>query len=165
MSDQPQEKSISTPEDLSAQGIRFFSRRRVALGLTLTLFGFGVFLVGARPSLFGQDRSPVIGFVQLSVFTVGLAIICIGGYLSLMGLWKNRPISIMADFGVRMVATGYVIAAFCAMADVFGFGSQGYPALPYFGPLQAGGVMLGQAVISLGFILLIPFNSRPNKAY
>jgi hypothetical protein len=134
-----------------------YSRRRIRLGLSLTLVGFVIFLIGARPSLFGLDRSPVIGFVQIAVFLIGLAIICLGGYIALMALWKNRQPSIAADIGLRLVSTGYVIAVFSGMADVFGAGSHPLPGVPYFGPWQARGVEFGQAIIALGFLLLIPY--------
>jgi len=39
-----------------------------------------VFLLGSRPGVFGLDRSPVIGFVQIAVFLIGLAMICIGNW-------------------------------------------------------------------------------------
>jgi len=155
---------IPASNEEQAQDIRYFSPRGIFRGLVITILGFLIFLLGARPSFFGLDRSPVIGFVQLSFITIGLGILCLGGYFCLKAVWKDRAISIAADIGVRMVATGYVIAAFCVMADVFGFGSQVFPSVPYFGPIQAGGVMVGQGIISVGFLLLIPFNSRPNKA-
>jgi len=108
--------------------------------------------------MFGLDRSPIIGFVQIAVFLVGLAIICIGGYISLTSLWREQPTSIAADIGLRLVATGYVIAVFAGMADIFGFGSHPLPALPFFGEWQARGVQVGQAFIALGFLLLLPFH-------
>jgi hypothetical protein len=46
------------------------------------------------------------------------------------------------------------------MADVFGFGNQPFPEIPYFGPWQAMGVMAGEIIIALGFLLLIPFPRR-----
>ncbi len=138
------------------------SRLRIRFGLILTLFGFFVFLVGAKPAIFRLDRSPVVGFVQISVFLVGLAIICVGGYITLLAYWRNGDRTIAADIGSRLVATGYVVAVFAGMADVFGFGSQPLPAIPYFGPLQAVGVQVGEAVIAIGFILLIPFR-RPKQ--
>jgi hypothetical protein len=141
-----------------------FWRRRARTGLVLTLVGFLVFLVGARPSLFSIDRSPIIGFVQIAVFLVGLAVVCIGGYVSLTSLWGNRPISIAADIGLRMVATGYVIAVFAGMADIFGFGSQALPHLPFFGPWQARGVEAGQVFIAIGFLLLLPFRRGEKSA-
>jgi hypothetical protein len=132
-------------------------QRRARVGLALTLAGFLVFLIGARPGIFTIDRSPIIGFVQIAVFLIGLAVICIGGYISLTSLWGNRPTSIAADIGLRLVATGYVIAVFAGMADIFGFGSHALPKLPFFGPWQARGVEAGQLLIGLGFLLLIPF--------
>ena len=132
------------------------SRLRVRFGLSVVLIGLLVFLVGARPGMFDMDRSPVVGFIQISVFLIGLAAICIGGYISLMAYWKNGGRSIPADIGTRLVTTGYVIAVFSGMADVFGFGTQLLPRVPFFGPWQATGVQIGEAVIAIGFLLLIP---------
>ncbi|MBE0698966.1 MAG: hypothetical protein IH586_18770, partial [Anaerolineaceae bacterium] len=129
----------------------------------LTLAGFLVFLFGARPGMFGLDRSPIIGFVQIAVFLVGLAIICIGGYISMTSLWRERPTSIAADIGLRLVATGYVIAVFAGMADIFGFGSHPLPKLPFFGEWQARGVEVGQVFIAIGFILLLPFSHSEKR--
>jgi hypothetical protein len=109
---------------------KFYSGRRIRWGLILTLGGFLIFLIGARPGLFGLDRSPVIGFVQITVFLIGLAFMCLGGYLSLMGLWHRGQTSILADIGLRLVATGFVIAVFAGMADMFGFGSHPLPGVP-----------------------------------
>jgi hypothetical protein len=139
------------------------SRFRIRSGLFITLIGLLVFLIGARPAWFSLDRSPVVGFVQISIFLVGLAAICIGGYICLTAFWRNGNRSIPADIGIRLVTTGYVISVFCGMADVFGFGTQLRPRVPYFGPWQAAGVEVGEAVIAIGFLLLIPYN-RSKKA-
>ncbi|MDI6770312.1 MAG: hypothetical protein QMD04_11650 [Anaerolineales bacterium] len=137
------------------------SRFRVRLGLGMTLFGFIVFMIGARPALFFLDRSPVVGFIQIAVFLVGLALICVGGYVSLMAFWQNGERTIAADIGQRLVATGYVIAVFSGMADIFGLGTRPPPVyVPYFGPLQAVGVEIGMGIIIMGFLLLVPFKQR-----
>jgi hypothetical protein len=133
------------------------SQLRVRAGLFITLFGLFVFIVGAKPGWLGLDRSEVVGFVQIAVFLVGLALICFGGYITLLALWKGKQRTIAADIGLRLVSTGYVIAAFAGMADVFGLGSQPLPAVPYFGPWQAFGVFIGQVFIAVGFLLLIPY--------
>ena len=133
---------------------------RLRFGVLLTLFGLLVFLIGIRPSLFGLDRSPVVGFVQISVFLMGLAIICIGGYIGLMSFWRNGQRTIAADIGLRLVATGYVVAFFSGMADLLGFGTRAPPMIPFFGPWQATGVQIGEALITLGFLLLIPMHRR-----
>jgi hypothetical protein len=138
-------------------GVWPYSRPRIQFGLVLTFIGFGMFLLGARPGMFGLDRSPVIGFVQIAVFLVGLGLMCIGGYLSLMAFWKDSTRSIAADFGLRFVSTGYVVAVFTGMADVFGFGSHPLPGVPYFGEWQAAGVVIGEMVIAIGFLLMMPY--------
>lgn len=132
------------------------SRLRIRLGLSLLILGLLIFVLGTDPGLFGLDRSPVTGFVQISVFLIGLASICMGGYITLSSLWNGSQRTIGADIGLRLVATGYVISVASGMADVFGFGSQPFPKIPYFGPLQAVGVIIGEAVIASGFLLLIP---------
>jgi hypothetical protein len=137
--------------------------RRSQLGLITALVGLFLFTLGAEPGLFGLDRSPVVGFVQIAVFLVGLGIICLGGYTSLSALWNGGAKSIPSDIGQRLVATGYVIAVAAGMADIFGFGSQEWPTVPKFGYWQATGVMIGEAVIGVGFLLLIPFKRKPDS--
>ncbi len=130
--------------------------RNTRIGLIITVIGFIIFLMGASPELFGLDRSPVIGFVQITVFLIGLAVICMGGYIGLTSLWNGRARTIAADIGLRLVATGYVIAVASGMADVFGFGSQPWPQIPFFGCWQTRGIVLGEIVIAIGFLLLLP---------
>ncbi|RME90534.1 MAG: hypothetical protein D6770_02295 [Anaerolineae bacterium] len=133
------------------------SLTRIRFGLAITILGLAVFIIGAKPEWFHLDRSPVVGFVQIAVFLVGLAIICIGGYIGLAALWGGEQFSIAADIGLRLVSTGYVIAVFAGMADVFGLGAHPLPNVPFFGPWQARGVELGELVIAIGFLLLIPY--------
>jgi len=136
---------------------------RVRIGLTITFLGLFIFVVGAKPNWLGWDRSPVVGFVQIAAFLVGLAIICLGGYISLLTLWHGMQRTIAADIGLRLVSTGYVIAVFAGMADLFGMGSQPLPQVPYFGPWQAFGVLIGQLIIALGFLLMIPIRLHRKK--
>ena len=130
---------------------------RIRFSLITSLLGLFIFVVGAKPNWFGWDRSPVVGFIQIAVFLIGLALICIGGYVGLVALWGREQRSILADICLRLVGTGYVIAVFTGMADIFGLGSQPLPNVPYFGPWQAGGVLIGQIVIAIGFVLTIPY--------
>jgi hypothetical protein len=126
------------------------------LGLVLTVLGFFVFTLGAAPEFYGLDRSPVVGFVQITVFLLGLGLICLGGYASLSYLWKGQERTLAADIGLRLIATGYVISVVSGMADVFGMGTQPWPQIPKFGIWQVTGVIIGQIIIAFGFILLIP---------
>ena len=61
------------------------------------------------------------------------------------------------DIGFRLVSTGYVLAVTAGMADIFGLGNQPLPQIPYFGPWQAAGVVIGEGIIALGFLIMIPF--------
>lgn len=137
-------------------------RPRVRLGLAVLVVGLFLFLLGARPDLLGLDRSPVIGYVQIAVFLTGLGVICIGGYFSLSALWNGAPKSIVSDIGQRLVSTGFVISAACGMADIFGFGTEVAPMIPTFGIWQTIGVLIGEVVIGIGFLMLIPYQ-RPSR--
>ncbi len=132
---------------------------RTRSGIGVTLLGFLLFLLGASPEVFGADRSQVIGFVQIVVFEFGLGIMCLGGYFALTSLWNGLQKSIAADLGVRLAATGYVIALASGMADVFGLGTRPLPNIPFFGYWQARGVLIGEAVIIVGFLLIIPWRA------
>jgi hypothetical protein len=130
---------------------------RIRMSLIITYLGLFIFAVGAKPSFFGWDRSPVVGFVQIVVFLFGLAFICLGGYLGLHALWWGIERTIVSDIGSRLVATGYVFSVFAGLADIFGMGSHPFPQIPYFGAWQAAGVLIGQGIIALGFLMMIPF--------
>ncbi len=140
--------------------ITIFSRG-VQTGLILTLVGLFLFILGARPSLFGVDRSPLIGFVQIAVFEFGLGLICLGGYIALKTFRKKQEASIPFEFGLRFLATGYAISIFCGLADLIGIGSHRLPLL-FFGPLQSLGLLLGQGLSAVGLLMLIPFSNGSN---
>ncbi len=144
---------VTEPEEEPAPVL--YPRRRIKVGLLLTLFGFLLVALGAKPEFFGMDRSPVIGFAQTTCFLVGLGFICIGGYLSLMSFWPHGYTTITADFGTRLVATGWLIAVFSGMADVFGIGSHPMSGLVYFGYLQSLGVEIGEFVIAVGLVMMV----------
>ncbi len=144
---------VHEPEEEPAPVL--YPRRRIKVGLLLTLFGFLLVALGAKPEFFGMDRSPVIGFAQTTCFLVGLGFICIGGYLSLMSFWPHGYTTITADFGTRLVATGWLIAVFSGMADVFGIGSHPMSGLVYFGYLQSLGVEIGEFVIAVGLVMMV----------
>ncbi len=134
-----------------------YPKNRVRAGLTLAIIGYLIFLLGARPGIFGLDRSRVIGFVQIAVFLVGLGTISLGSYLTLIAFWPKGTTSLLADFGSRVISTGYVICIFTALADVFGFGSHPLPNV-FFGPYQSYGVEIGMVMIAIGMIMLVRFN-------
>ena len=135
---------------------------RVRLGLIVTFLGLVVFILGAKPEWLGMNHSPVIGFAQICIFILGLAIICLGGYISLSAIWGGEEKSIGADIGLRLVATGYVIAIFSGLADVFGMSIKDNPHGRFFGPWQQTGVEIGMIVIAIGMLMYIPWRRFRN---
>jgi hypothetical protein len=136
---------------------------RIRFSLISVGFGLLIFAVGAKPNWFGWNRASVVGFVQMAVLLAGLGLICVGGYVGFAALWGKEQRSIVADIGSRLIGTGYVIAVFAGMADVFGMGAQTLPENPFFGPLQATGLLIGQFVIAAGFLMLIPYHLHLDK--
>ena len=132
-----------------------YPRRRIEVGLLGTFLGFLMVVLGAKPEFFGMDRSPVIGFAQTATFLLGIGIIALSGYFCLMSFWPKGYTTITADFGIRLMATGWLIAVFSGMADVFGFGSHPVTGLVFFGNLQSLGVMIGEMVIGVGLVMII----------
>lgn len=133
---------------------------RKRIGIVITLIGLLVFLLGAQPHWFGLDRSPVVGFIQIEVFIAGLGILVYGGYLTMDALWRGGTKLVSAEIGARLVGTGYVIALASGLADVFGLGTRPLPAVPFFGYWQGFGVLVGETVIILGFVLMSPLWAR-----
>jgi len=130
-------------------------------GLTLTVIGMVVFTLGAMPGWFGLDLSQAVGFVQVVVLSIGLLLICLGGSYTLGSLWPRHWRSIAADIGLRLAWSGWVFAVVSALADVFGLGTRPLPfSFTFFGPWQARGVLIGQAVMFIGFFMMIPFQKE-----
>jgi len=157
-----QDQTTLPPGDESSEMELAYPKTRIRIGLGLTIVGYLLFLLGARPSLFGLDRSRVIGFVQISIFLIGLALITVGSYLTLNALWPEGKKTIAADIGSRLVSTGYVVCVFTGMADIFGLGTHPLPNV-FFGPLQARGMGIGMATIAVGFLLLIRYKLSYNN--
>lgn len=131
-----------------------FPKLRARLGLTLTMAGFILLLIGAKPEYFGLNRGRAIGFLQIIVMLIGIGLITWGGALTLLAFWGHNGRTLLADFGTRTCATGYVICFFTALADAFGFGTNPMPNV-FLGELQTDGLMIGMIIIALGFVMLL----------
>jgi hypothetical protein len=91
--------------------------------------------------------------LEILVVLVSLTLMGVGGVYGFAHIWKGKPKSIPYDIGLRLVATGYMVSFLSALADYTGLGS--HHTMPYFGPLQTAGVYLGEAVIAIGFLLML----------
>jgi hypothetical membrane protein len=123
--------------------------------MTMVLIGLFIFLIGIYPNLIGMDRSSVVGFVQIGVWLLGLGILLLGATLAMKVIRNGYPTTLRSEVGLRLIATGYVLAVTASFADFLGIGSHALPGISY-GPLQVTGLALGVMVSLLGVILYGP---------
>lgn len=128
--------------------------------MTLVLIGLLIFAIGVDPDLIGMNRSPIVGFVQIGVWLSGLALLLIGAYSTVRVVRNGRPNSLRADIGLRLIATGYVLAATASLADFIGLGSHRMPGV-HFGEVQAVGFALGVVTSLVGVVLYWPRRREP----
>ena len=126
--------------------------------MTMVLIGLFIFLIGIYPNLIGMDRSSVVGFVQIGVWLLALGILLLGPTLAMRVIRNGHPTTLRSEVGLRLIATGYVLAVTASFADFLGIGSHALPGILY-GPLQVTGLALGVIVSLLGVILYGPGKS------
>ena len=131
-----------------------FPHTTIRGSLITVLLGIFTLVLGLRPDLFGLDRGLYIGFTQIIMILIGIALLTFGAYISLNAFWSCTEKTLVADIGSRLIMTGLVICAFTALADAFGFGTNP-PPLVILGTLQSQGVIIGIGVIVLGLLMMI----------
>jgi hypothetical protein len=128
------------------------------VGLLIFLIAIGVFIF-IYDKILWQDPAHRAAFarpLEILIILIGLALDGLGGAFGLYRMWNGQPKSFAYDVGLRLLITGYLVAFISAMADYLGVG--GHHLLPYFGPLQAAGVYLGEIVIAAGFLMMFPYH-------
>lgn len=123
--------------------------------MTFVLLGFFIFIIGVQPDILGLNRSLTVGFVQIGVWLVGLAILLLASYATVHVVRNGKPTSLRADIGLRLIATGYVVAMVASLADFIGVGAQRMPFIT-FGPVQVIGLVTGVLFSLLGIVLYWP---------
>ena len=131
--------------------------------MTVVLLGFFMFAIGVDPDLIGMNRSPIIGFVQMGVWMTGLTILLLGATATVRVVRNGKPHSLRADVGVRLIATGYVVAATASYADFLSIGSHQMPQV-YFGEVQVMGLALGVITSLMGVVLYWPAKPRKEQS-
>jgi hypothetical protein len=133
-----------------------YPRIRSQLGLTLSFFGFAVLIFGLKPEVFGLSTSLSVGFAQILTFLIGLGVLIWGATIALSAFWPKGSQSLLADFGLRVIATGYIICVFTGLADAFGFGTNPLPDV-FMGSLQRQGVIIGMGIVLIGLLMMVRF--------
>ena len=125
------------------------------------VLGFFIFVGGLFPQLINLDFTPGIGILQIFIALIGITFTTLGAYLYAYATrHRAAPRRLREEIGLRLMATGLVLAYTSGLADVLGIGS--HPATPvtrpHLGELQAGGVALGVLTIAAGVLL---YSQRP----
>ena len=156
------EKGTSKTTKPSVNGF-IYPRLRSQFGLTISFFGFTMLIFGLKPEVFGLSTSLSVGFAQILTFLIGLGILIWGAIITLGAFWPKGNQSLLADFGLRVIATGYIICVFTGLADAFGFGTNPLPDV-FMGGLQRRGVLIGMSVILIGLLMMVRFKKHRNPA-
>ena len=130
---------------------------RVQLSAFLSGLGVVIFIVGAHPDWLGVASTPEVGFLQVIFMVGGMGVFATAGIAVMRLLWQGRPWSVVASIGARIVGTGYVTLAAAVMADILGLGSQTWPSNAHFGPIQGYGMLVGEAEMLVGLLLMYPY--------
>ena len=133
--------------------------RLARLWMTVMLIGLLIFMVGIQPDLIGMNRSVTVGFVQIGAWLTGLAILLLAAYSTVRVVRNGKTNSLRADIGIRLIATGYVVAAVGSLADFIGVGAHRMPVI-YFGHIQMIGLVTGVLLSMLGVILYMPWTKK-----
>jgi hypothetical protein len=128
--------------------------RLARFGVAAVVFGFFIFVIGVYPDLIRLGLTPGIGLVQIATFLFGISVMTLGAYIYAYATrHRALPRSLREDIGLRLMATGLVIAYATGFADVLGIGSNFGSERPLLGLFQASGVALGVLVIVAGIVL------------
>lgn len=120
-------------------------------GAALIGLSFVLFVVGLYPQLLRLDLNAGIGLLQIATALFGLAGMTLGAYIYMYATrHRAQPRRLREDVGVRLMATGLVVAFSTGLADVIGIGSHFGQQRPFFGSVQAWGVALGVGLILAG---------------
>jgi hypothetical protein len=128
--------------------------RLARFGVATVVFGFFLFGIGVFPEIIRLSITPGIGLLQILVLLLGVTVMTLGAYIYAYATrHRAQPRRLREDIGLRLMATGLVIAYGAGFADVLGIGSHFGAERPLLGLLQASGIALGLLVTIVGILL------------
>ncbi len=136
---------------------------RIVIGF-LFVMGLIFIMVSLTADWLGLDLTPGFGVVQMFQLLLGLTMLTGAGYLHIYTLrTADAPRSLQADIGLRLGATGLVLAYVAGLSDLMGIGTHAEPAFvrPFVGWLQLTGLAISVLLITMG--LLLYFTSRGTR--
>lgn len=143
----PQPQTLPAAPNLSTSRLARF-------GVGLVVFGFFVFAIGVFPDLIRLSLTPGIGLLQITSLLLGVTVMTLGAYVYAYATrHRAQPRRLREDIGLRLMATGLVVAYATGYADVLGIGSHYGAERPMLGLLQASGIALGIFITVAGIVL------------
>ncbi len=122
--------------------------------IAIVVAGLVLFLVGVFPEAIRLDQTPGIGLLQIITLLFGITLMTLGASVYMYAtLHRAQTPRLREDIGIRLMATGVVVAYTSGLADVLGIGSHFGAERPLLGPLQTWGVASGVLVIVAGIVL------------
>jgi len=151
----PEEPAMAaTPAEPPAPAPNLSTSRLARFGVATVVFGFFLFAIGIFPDLIRLGLTPGIGLLQIGIFLFGTTIMTSGAYIYAYATrHRALPRRLREDVGLRLMATGQVVAFATGFADVLGIGSHYGAERPLLGLLQAAGIALGIFISVAGIVL------------
>jgi len=150
----PADSPAAVPAAPTAPAPSLSTSRLARVGVATVVFGFTLVVIGVFPDLVRLDLTPDIGLLQIGAFLFGTTIMTTGAYIYAYATrHRAMPRRLREDVGLRLMATGQVMAYATGFADVLGIGSHFGAERPLLGLLQAAGIALGIFVTVAGIFL------------
>jgi hypothetical protein len=144
----------AAPPQPSTPAPTLSTSRLARFGVVIVVVGFFVFVIGIFPDLVRLGLTPGIGLLQIGIFLFGTTVMTLGAYIYAYATrHRAMPRRLREDVGLRLMATGQVVAYATGFADVLGIGSHYGAERPLLGLLQAAGIALGIFVTVAGLFL------------
>jgi hypothetical protein len=128
------------------------------IGIALGSLGIVLTFMGLFPGVTGLPPTPGIGALQVVTILIGFGLLITGAFIyAKFSFYLQVPANLSQQIALRLSMTGLLFAGMAGMADLLGFGSNirdlaGESDI-FFGPWQAGGLIGGFAMASLGVLL------------
>lgn len=134
-----------------------FRERLAHVGILIGTLGLILALIGIFPSITGVEAQTGIGVLQILIVLLGLSLLIIGALIFVKAtFYPATSRNLAQDIAIRLSLTGILMTSAAGLSDVLGFGSHtpgNEDNLPFLGPWQALGMVIGFVVASAGVMI------------
>ncbi len=125
------------------------------LGIAFGALGVVLTFMGLFPGVMGLSPAQGIGIVQIVIILSGFALLILGALIYVKyEYYADQPSTLAQQIGSRLALTGLIVSGLIGLSDSLGFGSHTRAeGEPYFGGLQAVGIVAGFLIASFGIMI------------